>query len=295
MTSSTTNEDRISILRTSVPSDEGHVRTVILGGTATALYMPGHFMPGMDGRPNRNSTTTVSIAEQLTRQLIPRLAPFHRETRCHTGYWGTAESTGRYQEVGDLTPNDAGSKQLLRPIPGEPVLCYALRDLVDVTKSRIHDEDIRVFFPVIGIEDAELDYEEVVEFCQDLLLDIAGRRFPRTTIVLAGYGKRLDLKRLKQLERDTLPRSYGGAKMIHLLHAEDPMQLPAVLSNYFAANALRLRHGSQITRCDNNKVIKMYPAATPAALSFRAPWDVPLKLSDNDEHEIEFIYDSDQL
>jgi len=299
------HEDHVQILATLTAPDDSHGRTLVFGGTATALYMPGHTGVGHAEQPyatkvgkwRQVSKEAVSPAVQVIRQLVPLLGVFDPQRRCSVGYWGTSPQTNYSQVIGDLNSHDAASKRLDNPFVGTSrYLGPALEEAASTVRQRVQNgEPIGAFFPVFGIGGPDIeDHDDVVEFAHELAINTAGSGFPRTTIVLAAYGNDVDVKQLQQLQREATPRNFKGPRLFHILRVPTVMDLPAALSKFFMSDdARRFNFGTHIERADNNRPLKASPVFTPPILQFRAPFNTPLVLKAGG-HAIPFQFDSDR-
>jgi len=251
-------------------------------GLAAAFYMDGS--QSMDEARLYGSRGFGRLAglgakanpvQDAMRVIVPYIAERDATGKCRVVYWATGNSGEQIEHVGELDAETARTAEYSGPrqLGGATYMLPAVRDFVAYINQCIaNGEKVQIAYCVVATDGRLHDADDVIRYSQTQLAPaIAEGKFPRTNIVVIGFGRHVDEEQLEELEHEATPEGFPGREIFHAETTDTIGQLPELVAHLITEEAVAFTGGATVVVEATGQVIKTYEGDVPAVLKLEVP------------------------
>jgi uncharacterized protein YqgV (UPF0045/DUF77 family) len=205
------------------------------------------------------------------RMMVPYLAQKDSDGRVHVAYWATGHQGKEIQPIGELSADQTATYQFAGPevYGGGTYLLPAVRSFVAYIRELREKQDVRVTLGCFITDGQIHDFDQVVEYTQELARQIEKKNFPRTTLVLVGVGPDIDHEQMEQLS-DIELTGYTGREIWCCEEAESMDDLPGLVAHLLDANTPAFWGGASV-KDEQGKTVLAWEDMVPAVFELDLP------------------------
>lgn len=245
---------------------------------AVGLYMDGSDSMRQAGNYGRKRAFFFielgeqrNAVEEAMRMMVPYLAQKDADGQVHVAYWATGKQGKEIQGIGELTAEQAAAYQFTGPDVhgGGTYLLPAVRNFVSYTRELRGKQEVRATLGAFITDGQIHDFDQVIEYTQEIARQIEAGNFPRTTLVLVGVGENIDHEQMEQLA-DVELEGYTGREIWCCEEAESVDDLPGLVAHLLDTKTPAF-WGGAVVKDEQGRTIQAWEDMVPAVFEIDLP------------------------
>lgn len=245
---------------------------------AAAFYMDGSDSMRQAGNYGRGGGLfflgrRFNPVEAAMRVAVPYVAGKDANGKCRVAYWATGPEGRDVEVIGELTAEEAASYDFRGPkrFGGATYLLAAVRDFVAyIQQLQAGGETIEAALVVVVTDGQFHDFDDVMDYTQELARAIMAGKFPRANFTVVGVGPAVDPEQMEALMHRATPPEYTGREIWCYALADHIGDLPELVSHLVDENTPAFWGGATVTD-DAGKTLLTFEDMAPAVIEFEIP------------------------